>query len=199
MKFFLGFLLVFFLAVFNANPTVAQTPCAKIKDGTITSSAGQPLTLGFDQYGYNYQAHMFNGTYDSSDRVLDGKYWFAVVDYANDKLIMKWSDEWLSNLDCDGDHKLDRGGAGTTAASKGWLTNHVEGDYLVGDDSYHYTYFTKIVYDGGAACTSTPVSSTCLWGTFTTIEEVYNDPFGGYHGVDRSKLGNPAGLGFYTN
>ena len=31
--------------------------------------------MGTDKYGYNYNAHSFNGTYDSSDRVLDGMYW----------------------------------------------------------------------------------------------------------------------------
>ena len=31
------------------------------------------------------------------------------------------------------------------------------------------------------------------------IEEVFNDPFGEEHGVNRDSLVNPAGLGFYTN
>jgi len=112
--------------------------------------------------------------------------------------MMKWSDDWLSNLDCNGDGKLDRGGAEGAGAnvSKGWLTNHEEGDYLGGDGEYHhYTYFVKIVYDGGAACTAG--AESCIWGVYTIIEEVYNDPYGGAHGVNRSRLVNPAGLGFY--
>jgi hypothetical protein len=198
MKYFPGFLLVLLLVVFTAIPASAQSQCAKIKDGSIKDSVGNALTLGFDQFGYNYQAHMFNGTYDTSDRVADGLYLGNAVDYADDNLIMKWSDEWLSNLDCDHTTKLDRGGAGTDALSKGWLTNHVEGDYLdLSGDSHHYTYFVKIVFDNGGACGTT--QPTCIWGTFNIIEEVYNDPFGGYHGVDRSRLSKPAGLGFYTN
>jgi hypothetical protein len=55
--------------------------------------------------------------------------------------------------------------------------------------------FVKIVYDGGAACTAG--SESCLWGLYTVVEEVYNDPHGGSHGNDRSKLVNPAGLGLY--
>lgn len=198
MKAFYILVMVIFLAVLTANPTAAQTPCAKIKDGTITDSAGNLITLGFDQFGYNYQAHMFNGTYDTSDRVADGLY-AGSTDYASDSLIMKWSNDWLSNQDCFAPFgKLDRGGDSTNL-SKGWLTNQVEGDYIGSDgDSHHYTYFVKIVYDAGAACNATPVSPTCIWGTFTIIEEVYNDPFSGFHGVDHSRLARP-GLGFYTN
>jgi len=183
--------------------SVAQAQCAKIKDGTITDSANNPINLGSDLYGYNYQAHMFNGTYDSSDRTIDGMYFGSSGDYVDDKLIMKWSDEWLSNLDCNGDHKLDRGlNAKTgvsTGESMGWLTNQVEGDYIGLDgDSHHYTYFVKIVFVGPAPSGTDPWAATRIWGTFATIEEVYNDPFGGYHGVDRSRLAKPAGLGFYT-
>ncbi len=47
-------------------------------------------------FGYNYQAHMFNGTYDSVDRVLDNKYWGQTGDFVDDKLMMKWSDDWLA-------------------------------------------------------------------------------------------------------
>lgn len=190
----------------SAPMAFAQTQgsCAKIIDGTITDTAGNPITLGYDQYGYNYQAHMFNGTYDSSDRTLDGLYWGAAADYTDDSLIMKWSDEWLSNLDCNGDSKLDRGldakTGESTGKSMGWLTNQVEGDYIGLDlDSHHYTYFAKIVFVGPVPPGTDPWAATRLWGTFAIIEEVYNDPFGGFHGVDRNSLVNPAGLGFWTN
>jgi hypothetical protein len=172
------------------NPVAQARECARIKDGTITDNAGNPIKLGYDEFGYNYQARIFNGTYDTSDRVADGKYFGATVDYADDSLIMKWSDDWLSNQDCNGDNKLDRGPAGT---SQGWLTNQVEGDYVNGDDLSHYTLFTKIVYDPNC---STSLNG-CLWGTYTVIEDVYNDPDGGYHGVDRSRLAHPAGFGAY--
>ena len=195
----LGISVMAMLAFVSMAPSVTSTPplmaaeCAKIKDGTITASNGDPLKLGYDQYGYNYQARIFNGTYDSSDRVLDGKYWGADVDYADDSLVMKWSEDWLSNLDCTGDNKLDRGDNGT---SMGWTTNHVEGDYIGLDgDSHHYTYSVKIVYDGGTACGAG--QPTCLWGLYNSIQEEYNDPDGGYHGVDHDRKANPAGLGFY--
>ena len=90
-------------------PANAAQACANINSGTITDSVGNVIANGYDQFGYNYQAHMFNGTYDSSDRVLDGTYWGGTGDYVDDTLIMKWSDSWLANVDCDGDDKLDRG------------------------------------------------------------------------------------------
>ena len=66
---------VFALALVVVPSFAAAQSCATINDGTITDSAGNFIATGYDQYGYNYQAHMFNGTYDSSDRTLDGMYW----------------------------------------------------------------------------------------------------------------------------
>ena len=58
-----------------SSASAAPSPsCATIKSGTITTTTGKTITTGTDQYGYNYQAHSFNGTYDGSDRVLDGMY-----------------------------------------------------------------------------------------------------------------------------
>ncbi|MDO8600066.1 MAG: hypothetical protein Q7R73_00390 [bacterium] len=150
--------------------------CATIQNSTITDSAGNAVTLGFDQFGYNYQVHQFNGTYDSSDRNLDGTYWGDTADYVDDNLMMQWSDSWLANKDCNGDNKLDRGLVARIAdgTSKGWLTNQVEGDYLDTEGaSQHYTYFTKIVWTG---------PGSPLWGQYTVIQEIYNDPAGGFTG-----------------
>lgn len=109
--------------------------CTTIQKGTLTDSFGNPITMGYDQFGYNYQAHDFNGTYDSSDRVLDGTYFGSTGDYVDDRLRMKWSDSWLANKDCNGDSKLDRGLVDGVASgtSMGWLTNQVEGEYLDGN------------------------------------------------------------------
>lgn len=158
--------------------------CATIQDGTITDSAGRPIAPGYDEFGYNYQAHQFNGTYDSSDRKLDGLYWGQSGDYVDDHLIMKWSDAWLANVDCDGDGKLDRGLVGGVAGgiSKGWLTNHIAGDYS--DDAgavQRYTYFAKIVWVG---------PSGSLWGQYEAIQEVSNDRGAGVHGL-QLKVGAP--------
>jgi hypothetical protein len=115
------------------------------------------------------------------------------------RLPLKWSDDWLANVDCNGDHKLDRGlNAKTgvsTGTSLGWVTNHFEGDYLGSDgDLHHYEYFAKIMYDGGAACAAG--STSCIWGSYTIIEELQNDQFGEYGGRLKfiNKLTGP-GLG----
>jgi hypothetical protein len=167
----------------------ASAACTKIQSGKITDVTGVPIVSGFDKWGYNYQAHMFNGLYENFSRQE------PVATSGDVNLVMKWSDDWLSSTDCSGDGKLDRGG--DTNISKGWLTNHEEGDYESGGEMHHYTYFVKIVYDGGTACVAGDPS--CIWGSYTVIEEVRDDPFGGAHGVDCSGLKNPAGLGFDRN
>jgi hypothetical protein len=80
LTFVLSFVLVFaVVSVVSADkPTSVNsdgvetawvnTNCADIQSGTITDSAGNPIAMGFDQYGYNYQAHMFNGYADNFRR-----------------------------------------------------------------------------------------------------------------------------------
>ena len=83
----------------------------------------------------------------------------------------------MANVDCNGDGKLDRGleNGVSGGISKGWETNHVEGDYLdAAGVLQHYTWFVKIVWTG---------PGSPLWGQYTVIEEIYNDPAGGFHGV----------------
>lgn len=165
-------LLVSGALVVSAKPNI----CATLQSGTLTDSFGNSIGVGFDQFGYNYQAHEFNGTYDSVDRNLDGTYYGSTGDYVDDRLLMKWSDPWLANKDCNGDGKLDRGLVNGVAGgtSKGWLTNQVEGEYLDGDGvSQHYTYFVKIGWTG---------PGSPLWGEYTILQEIYNDPAGGFHG-----------------
>lgn len=173
-------LALFVVMLISATIGAAAENCAVIKDGGIKDSAGNLVVLGFDQFGYNYQAHIFEGTYDSSDRTLDGKYWGQTGDFVDDRLSMKWSDDWLSNKDCNGDGKLDRGAPGSSgypAISQGWLTNHIVGDYDSdgdGTQDAHYTLFDKIVWVG-------PGGS--LWGQYEVIQETYNDPVNGLHGL----------------
>jgi hypothetical protein len=186
--------LAVFVVLVAVSMSVGQD-CATIKSGTITDVNNKVITTGFDKYGYNYQAHMFNGLAVNFSRPP------VPETEGAENLTMKWADNWLANVDCNHDGKLDRGldvKTGTLAGiSKGWVTNHYEGDYEDGGVLYHYTYFAKIVYDGGEAC-SIPSNDSCLWGSYTIIEEVYNDPHGTRaHGNDRSKLVKPAGLGQY--
>ena len=157
----------------------AAAQCTKIQSGLLTDVKGNPISVGYDKYGYNYQAHIFNGLYENYLRPAE------VVTEGTEKLVMKWSDDWLANLDCNGDGKLDRGLNSktgiSTGISKGWCTNHFEGDYEGTDgEQHHYTYFVKIVYDAGAACSAG--RTTCIWGMYDVVEEIQNDLFGEYGG-----------------
>ncbi len=65
------FFLVIFMAAFAFlfTPAMATKPtdntCATIQGGTLVDTKDNAIGLGYDQWGYNYQAHMFNGWYDN--------------------------------------------------------------------------------------------------------------------------------------
>jgi hypothetical protein len=184
-----------------------KTKCATIKDGTIEyGRVGDPTTeiihIGYDQWGYNYQAHMFNGYYDNysrPDTLADEGNW----------LQMKWSDEWLSNKDCNGDGKLDRGyscdseSASSSNCPGAWLTNHERGTYINDDEEEcNYTYFVKIVAAPADAYKNEGFWYTddddeeigpVIWGAYAIIQEVSNDSCAGEHGI---LYKSPAGPGF---
>jgi len=150
-----------------------SSDCVTIQDGVLTYSAGhyldvESLMVGYDPYGYNYQAHMFKGSYANSYlggagfppyEGDDDTYLTENPDAANHwawpyrdvQLTMKWSDVWISNKDCNDDGKLDRGydcdpiSAGSSACVGAWLTNHQSGEYKEDDEICKWNYFVKIV------------------------------------------------------
>ena len=200
--------------------------CTTIQEGVLTYSAGhylagQPLMIGYDPYGYNYQAHMFKGSYANAYLGRPGagfppyegddvaylaenpdaaNHW--TWPYRNVQLTMKWNDAWLSNKDCDGDGLLDRYyGYDSYIGSGAWLTNHQWGEYEVDGKICKWEYFVKIVAapadaytdnDTWYAADDTEIGPV-IWGAFATIQSVYNDPCDGYHGVEYL---SPAGPGF---
>jgi hypothetical protein len=169
--------ILFVLTLCVGLPAAAQQ-CTKIQSGTLVDVAGNVIALGYDKWGYNYQAHIFNGLYENYSRPT------PVVAGGTENLVMKWSDDWLANVDCNGDGKLDRGlSEGTSdGISKGWVTNHFEGDYLGSDgELHHYTYFVKIVYVGPVA-TPDPWGDKRVWGVYAIVEEIQTDKFGEYGG-----------------
>ena len=113
--------------------TMAKKPdCTTIQDGTLVDSAGNIIVVGYDKWGYNYQAHMFNGWYWNSSRpdVPWTKETLEAAGKSTTWLIMKWNDAWLSNKDCDGDGLLDRHyGFDSYIGSGAWCTNHQSGEY----------------------------------------------------------------------
>ena len=194
MKKLLIFALSFGLILGMSNFVLADD-CTTIQDGTIYASTGELLTTGYDEFGYNYQAHMFNGRYCDYDRVVGGTY--CDVD-----LIMKWNDAWLSNKDCDGDGLLDRHyGYDSYIGSGAWLTNHQSGYVEVDGKQRKWTYFCKIVSAPSDATTEdgywiandgTEIGQV-IWGAFAIIQQVSNDPSAGEHGI---LYKSPAGPGF---
>lgn len=169
--------------------------CVTIQDGVIVASTGELLTTGCDEFGYNYQAHMFNGRYCDYDRVVGGA-------YCEVHLSMKWNDAWLSNKDCDGDGLLDRYfGFDSYIGSGAWLTNHQSGTYVGEDGKEHkWTYFVKIVaapedayvVDGIWYAADGTEIGPVIWGSFATIQQVENNPEAGVHGI---QYRSPAGPG----
>lgn len=159
--------------------------CATIPDGNIVASTGEVVTLGYDEFGYNYQAHMYNGRLCDYDRVPGGE--DCVID-----LIMKWNDAWLSNKSCDGDNTLDRHfGSPSYLGSGAWLTNHQSGKVEDAKGRLRkWTYFIKIVAapdDGyvqnGFWYTAGGMEiGLVIWGSFAIIQELLNDPSNGIHG-----------------
>jgi len=177
--------LMFSISLFSS---MAFAQCTTIQDGILKTSDNVIITTGYDEWGYNYQAHIFNGKYCDAYR---NAAWCQ--EWANDDLEMKWNDAWLSNKDCDGDFLLDRHlGFDTYIGSGAWLTNHQKGVYFDGNGKrQRWTYFVKIV---AAPADATLIGGVCyaadgteigpvIWGEFAIIQEIYNDTGTGDHGV----------------
>lgn len=214
------------LLALTAVPAMAAKPdaCTTIQDGTLTYSAGHyladdPLQVGYDIFGYNYQAYMFIGSYAN---VYLGRYGFPPYEgddetylsenpdaentwcwpYRNTQVMMQWNDAWLSNKDCDGDYLLDRHfGYVSYIGSGAWLTNHQWGTYEMDGKKCKWTYFVKIVaapadaYEAGGIWYTADDAEIgeVIWGSFAVIESVYNDRCEGLHGIEYL---SPAGPGF---
>jgi hypothetical protein len=165
----------------------AFAKCTTIQSGTLVASDGSTIVTGYDQWGYNYQAHMFNGGY--CDAYRDAAW---CQSYKDIEIVMKWNDAWLSNKDCDGDGLLDRHPGFTSYIGSGaWETNHMKGVYDMDGKSCTWIDFYKIVAVPADAikkangmwysASGTEIGQD-IWGEFAIIEEIYNDPCGGFHG-----------------
>lgn len=169
-------------------PAISSAQCTTIQSGVLLTSANEVIETGYDKWGYNYQAHMFNGLY--CDAYRDAPWCQA---YKDVELAMKWNDAWLSNKDCDADGLLDRHfGFASYIGSGAWITNHQKGVYLdAKGKKQRWSYFTKIVAAPADAVSSGGVwfaadgteIGQAIWGEFVVIQEVYNDTGSGDHGV----------------
>ncbi len=179
----------------------------------------QLIPLGFDAFGYNYQAHTFRGYYANAFLGADGlppytgdagAYLAAhpgVADksYWPDRDIwveMKWNDAWLSNADGDGDGVLDRHpGNPDYPGSGAWLTNHLWGNNADGSRWSIFAKFVAVpldainVMDVWYDAAGTEIGPE-IWGSFAIIQEIINDPAAGEHGKHYGSYAGP-GLGWY--
>jgi hypothetical protein len=173
--------------------------CNDIGSGLVRAADGSVLSTGYDAFGYNYGARMFNGPYDCFARDAAA---CASAD-PDHELIMKWSEAWLSTEDCTGDGALDRHlGFPGYQGSGAWVTNHQSGVVWVDGKAKRWTYFAKFVaapvdavLSGGSWYTAQgELIGPALWGAFAIVQEIYNDPSQGAHGLlYRSAV--PPGLG----
>jgi hypothetical protein len=165
----------------------AHSSCTTIQSGTLLTSDGDPITTGYDEWGYNYQAHMFNGGYCDAYRDAAWCQPWKDVD-----LMMKWNDAWLANTDCDGDGALDRHyGYDSYIGSGAWETNHMWGSYEDDGQMCDWDYFVKIIaapadatlIDGVWYAADGTEIGPVIWGQFAIIQQVENDPCAGISGV----------------
>ena len=191
--------------VLGKSGVKADKSCTTIQSGELLTSDGSVIEPGFDEWGYNYQARLFNGDYCDAYRYADWCQQWKDVD-----LSMKWNDAWLSNKDCDNDGLLDRhNGYSSYIGSGAWLTNHQDG--TCGDEdgeTCHWNYYTKIVAAPADATESGGVwyaadgkeIGPVIWDSFATIFTVENDPCADLSGRQHDKPYSskaPVGFGFY--
>jgi hypothetical protein len=177
----------------------AKVECTTIQSGELLASDGSVIGIGFDDWGYNYQGHMFRGYY--CDAYRDAAW---CQPYKDVQLMMKWNDAWLSNKDCDGDGLLDRHfGFDSYIGSGAWMTNHRSGEYEgENGEICKWNYFVKIVAapadayvdDGHWMNAEGVLIGEVIWGAFAIIQQVENDKCAGIHGLqfvspDRAGLG----------
>jgi hypothetical protein len=134
---------------------------------------------GYDDYGYNYNARLFNGAADGVDKNLDGTVWGDAT-YANDHLVMKWSKAW--------DDARFHGADWTPDA---WVDNEWNGNV---PDGSGYTEHTKIVWVG-PELEDSPYwreGGVAIWGEFEVIFDQGQDPDHVHHTYTHAV---PAGYG----
>lgn len=132
---------------------------------TTVNRSAAASSGGFDQFGYNKGAGMFNGAADGVDRVLDGKLWGSPSPYASDHLVMKWNAEW------------DRGNreAWSKPPYGAWMNNQWTGMSAGSSGSvWHYKF--KWIGSCGADYTFLPDGGYCIWGQFEVIQDHGLDP-----------------------
>jgi hypothetical protein len=153
----------------------------------IPAFAEKPTDAGFNQFGYNYQARIFNGTFTDwclakGNGTIEP--WCAnyIQGYENDKLVMKWNAAWDA---CNEENTPD-------ACTGAWLDNESNGMMPDGSgETWHY----KFVWIEEPCTDYAPLDNGgyCIWGHYEVIFS--QGTAGGEHFWDA--LAKPAGYGAY--
>jgi hypothetical protein len=185
------------LMAMAASTVAAKQTCTSIQSGELQTSEGDTVKTGYDGWGYNYQAHVFNGKY--CDAYHDAAWCQSFKDV---DLLMKWNDAWLSNKDCDGDGEIDRHhGFASYIGSGAWLTNHQQDTYQLNGTACEWTYFVKVVAAPADAYSTNGVwyaadgtmIGPAIWGDFAIVQHIEEDPCAGLSG---RQYVSPYGVGF---
>lgn len=124
--------------------------------GPNAGTIGNPA-LGFDEYGYNEVAGIFQGPADGVDKKLDGKVWGSAV-YASDLLVMKWNKDWNRGRD----------EGWSNPPYNAWTSNEWNGMVPGGSgETWHY----KIVWVGDCKSNGAlvPIGGYCIWDQFAVL------------------------------
>jgi hypothetical protein len=154
------------------EPSKKETPQNPAAPGlefinTSSSSNGniitgnQDNTHGFDEYGYNRTARIFNGTglsWCQAKGMTEAQCEGTLGDTVHDRLVMKWNAEW--------DRGNDEGWS--NPPYNAWENNQWNGKVSNGSgDVWHY----KIVWVGSCGVDGTLLENGgyCIWGQFAVI------------------------------
>ena len=160
----------------------------------MPAAAAKPAGKGFDQWGYNYQARIFNGPFGyvdenrpSGDGSINtifgsptdsygyydtgGNFHGVIANVAGSHLVMKWSEAWhMAVFGPDG----VRGSGDEEPWGQGaWCTNHVVGTGIIYDIDGtviyqgHLTILSKITWVGDTTGYTNPI-----WGMAAVIQKV---------------------------
>ena len=171
----LKYLFLVVIALITTIACAAQQPVAPslgaATTGTVAQVAGatgvtsQAAGGGFDQYGYNRTARIFNGP-ATGWCLQRGAPADCLGSYSPDKLVMKWNAEW------------DRGNADGWSDPNGyraWEDNEWNGN-CAGCSGAVWHYKIQWVGSCGADATPLPDGGYCLWGQFEVLMDQGHDP-----------------------
>jgi len=175
----------------NGKNNKATEKCTTIQSGEIMDKEGEIIKVGYDNFGYNYQAQIYSGVF-YPDTDPD---WY---------LVMKWNDAWLSKQDCDGDGMLDsRYGYDTYRGSGAWVTYKWTTTYVDSDENEckYYEFYKVIAVPVDAYLkndywynTNETEIGKKIFSDFAIVQYIVNDPCNGISGVQYKSPDHP-GLG----